>query len=126
MHLNNGTDEVAPIVLIFAVPTMREGGDMYIQKVIGLRNTAHPDSYGYIIFSKTRAGSAAVWRWFFLQFAIPIIARAVAERSYSEEDSSDEVINLQIASFTYILSSLCAALFAEAVILVDGWRGSHC
>jgi hypothetical protein len=72
MHLNNAGGEVAPIVLIFAIPTMGEN-EAFIRKVVGLRNTAHPESYGYVIFSRTRAGNSKIWKWFFLEFGIPFI-----------------------------------------------------
>jgi hypothetical protein len=81
MHLNNAAGEVAPIVLIFAIPTMGEN-DVFIRKVAGLRNTAHAESFGYVIFSKTRAGNNTIWSWFFLHFGIPFI-EACNERMLS-------------------------------------------
>ena len=79
MHLNNAAGEVAPIILIFAVPSMPEG-KCFIRKVKGLRNTAHPDSYGYIIFSKTRAGNSELWNWYFMDFVIPFIKESSERR----------------------------------------------
>jgi len=79
MHLNNAAGEVAPIILIFAVPSMPED-EFFLRKIPGLKNTAHHDSWGYIIFSKTRAGNSALWRWFFLEFGIPFIKEASERR----------------------------------------------
>jgi hypothetical protein len=79
MHLNNGAGEVAPTVLVFAIPTMPEGS-FFVRKIVGLRNTAHHDSFGYIIFCKTRGGNEAVWSWYFSQFAIPFIRELLTRR----------------------------------------------
>ena len=48
-------------------------GASHIAKVQGLRNTGHPDSFGYVVFCRTRAGNPTVWRWFITDVAIPMI-----------------------------------------------------
>ncbi len=74
MHLNNAAGEVGPIVLIFAVPNMPEG-EFFVRKIEGLRNTAYPDSYGYII-----AGNTTLWKWFFMPYVVPFIKNSTERR----------------------------------------------
>lgn len=68
--LNNAVGESGPLVLIYAVPTMPED-TFYATKVKGLASTSAIGETGWVYFSKTRGGCAAMWVHYYLNVTIP-------------------------------------------------------
>lgn len=64
--------ESGPLVLIYAVPTMAEGTFLALT-VKGLASTSAIGETGWVYFSKTRGGCAAMWVHYYLHVTIPTI-----------------------------------------------------
>jgi transposase len=70
--LNNAAGKSGPLVLIYAVPTMAED-TFYAHQVKGLASTSAIGETGWVYFSKTRGGCAAMWVHYYLNVTIPTI-----------------------------------------------------
>ncbi len=119
MHFNNAAGEVAPIVLIFAVPSM-PADTFFLEKVKGLRNTGHMESEGYIIFSKTRAGNSSLWQWFFAKYIIPIIKKAGKNKNIKVRKC-----NLSMNGSMLVQFSLELRWHPHAPLLFIRWRSNY-
>lgn len=70
LHNSGGT--IAPPVYVVADDTMREGEFEYFQ-VPGLTHSTDVGGYGYLVFSKTRAGNDSFYTWFASNIVLPFI-----------------------------------------------------
>lgn len=70
--LNNAGGESGPLVLIFAVPTMREN-TFFARQVVSMSSTITIGDKGWIYFSRTRGGCHAMWIHYYMNVTIPTI-----------------------------------------------------
>jgi hypothetical protein len=74
-HLQTAGLMVAPVCVQFADENMGED-DIAVYKVPGLSPYLTPGQYGYVVFTKTRAGNAKFFAWLFdtyISFMIQVI-----------------------------------------------------
>ena len=75
MFLGSAAGHVAPIFLVLAVAAMGEN-DFFVKKVRGLTYTNDKSVEGFVACSKTRGGCTQLWKYYFLNYVIPEIAKS--------------------------------------------------
>jgi transposase len=84
-YLSSGEGESARIFLIISVDGLPE--DVYqVYKVFGLCSTAGVGSvgdYGFVAFVHSRDKAGGLWDWYFQDFAVPEMSRAMACRNFT-------------------------------------------
>jgi hypothetical protein len=70
--LNNAGGETGPLVLIFAVPSMREN-TFFARQVISMSSTTTIGDKGWVYFSRTRGGCHDMWIHYYFNVTIPTI-----------------------------------------------------
>ena len=73
--LNNAAGESGPLVLIYAVPSMAEG-TFFSAEVVSLASTTYIGEIGHVYFCKSRGGTYAMWKHYYLTITVPTIERS--------------------------------------------------
>jgi transposase len=72
MHMGSADGYVAPMVLMVAIPEMKEG-EFVVKQVPGLSQINALNSHGYLIFCTSRCGNDLVFQWFLENIVINTI-----------------------------------------------------
>lgn len=74
MHLCNAAGHSGDLVVIAAVPSMKDG-EFFAQQVPGLTGSDQIEGQGWLYCCNSRAGNAALWQHWFLHVLIPTLRR---------------------------------------------------
>lgn len=99
LHGCSAAGEAIPLVLLVAIPEMGQD-DFFWSRVPGLQNTAAVGGFGYLAFTKTRAGNGKFFKWFLETVAIPTVVDC---RDHHELKVTEHAVN-------YLLVSTCVCL----------------